>query len=76
MTTTDIIPWAIAAASLLGTIMNLYKDRRCFYIWTATNLYWVIYDAANGLYSQSVLMMVYFIISIAGIWKWKRGDEP
>lgn len=67
--------WAIALLALIGNWLNIQKDRRCFYIWTATNLFWIIYDAIHGLYAQVALFTVYLILSIMGIRKWRRDSE-
>lgn len=71
MTINNVIPWIIATAALFATILNIRKDRRCFYIWTCTNLYWTVYDAANGLYAQAALFSVYLILAVIGIKEWK-----
>lgn len=65
----------ITIASLIGTIANVYKKRWCFIIWLFTNAFWCGYDFYKGLYSQSVLFLIYFIISIIGIIKWRKTEK-
>lgn len=67
----EAITWAIATAALMGTWLNVKKDSRCFWIWCVTNGYWAAYDTVNGLYAQAALFVVYFIISVVGIIKWR-----
>ncbi|HML88911.1 MAG TPA: nicotinamide mononucleotide transporter [Methylomusa anaerophila] len=72
---TNSIPWLIAGAALFATILNIRKDRRCFLIWTGTNLYWTVYDAVNGLYAQAALFMVYLVLALVGLWKWRKNSD-
>jgi len=34
--------WLLTVASLVGVVLNIRKDRRCFAIWIATNAGWGI----------------------------------
>lgn len=68
------LSWAVALVALFGTWLNVQRDRRCFYIWTATNSFWIIYDTIHGLYAQVALFTVYLILSLMGIKKWRRED--
>lgn len=67
--------YALTAASIIGTVANIYKKRWCFIIWLFTNGAWMIVDAYNGLYSQAILFAVYVVLAIVGIAKWREGHE-
>lgn len=67
----DVFSWIVAGAALAATVLNVRKDWRCFLIWTATNSYWAVYDAMNGLYAQATLFVAYLLLSLAGLWKWR-----
>lgn len=62
----------VTIVSLIGTIANIYKKRWCFIIWLFTNATWCIYDFYKGLYSQSLLFLVYTGLSIWGLKQWKK----
>jgi len=64
----------VTLASIIGTIANAYKKRWCFIIWLFTNAFWCLYDGYIGLYSQSILFLVYFILAIVGLRKWKKDS--
>jgi hypothetical protein len=64
--------WIFTVLSLIGVVLNIYKNKYCFVIWTLTNGFWCIYDYHNGLYSQSLLFLIYFILAIWGLIKWKN----
>ena len=67
--------WALTALSIAGTVMNIQKDRRCFYLWSATNLFWAVYDFSIGAIAQATLFFVYFCLAIWGIIEWKK-EKP
>lgn len=67
------LSWIIAGAALLGTWLNIQKDRRCFVIWCCTNGFWTIYDSWHGLYAQATLFALYFCMAIIGLLRWKEN---
>jgi len=69
-----IMDWTILVtiASLVGTVANIYKKQWCFIIWLATNAIWCGYDFYKGLYSQSILFFIYFLLAIWGLRQWRK----
>lgn len=65
----------VTALSLVGTVANVYKKRWCFVLWLFTNLFWCLYDFYLKIYSQSVLFLVYFLLAIWGLRKWKISNS-
>ena len=65
--------WLITAASIIGVVANIYKRRWCFWVWTVTNFLWCAIDFKAGLYAQSALFAVYFVLAIWGLIQWKKG---
>jgi len=68
----DIYHWPLVAGSLLGVVLNIRRDHRCFYIWAVTNATWAAVDFSHGIYSQATLQAVYFALAIWGLIEWKR----
>ncbi len=68
---TDAYMWPVVAASLLGTVANIYRRRWCFVLWAATNVTWTVYDIYKTAYPQAVLMAVYFCLAIWGWFSWR-----
>jgi membrane protein implicated in regulation of membrane protease activity len=62
--------WIITVLSIIGVLLNIYKNKYCFVIWSGTNFAWMVIDYNAKLYSQSALFMIYFILAIFGLWKW------
>jgi nicotinamide riboside transporter PnuC len=62
----------LTALSLLGVWLNIKKMRICFYFWGVSNAGWVWIDWDAGIYAQAGLQAVYFLLSIYGIWEWRR----
>lgn len=67
--------WITAAASLVGVVLNIRHDRRCFYIWAVTNAIWTAIDATHGIYAQAVLQAIYCGLAVYGIYAWRRHGE-
>lgn len=67
--------WALTALSIIGTVMNIRKDRRCFWVWLFTNGAWAVYDFSIGAIAQAALFFVYFCLAIWGIIEWKK-EKP
>lgn len=64
--------WILTAASLIGTVMNIRIDRRCFYVWSVTNACWMAIDFHAGQYAQAALFGIYFLLSLQGVRQWQR----
>lgn len=64
--------WLLTIASLIGVVMNIRLDRRCFYIWTVTNACWCLVDYHKGLYAQAALFAVYFLLAVYGVYEWEK----
>jgi hypothetical protein len=65
--------WCLAALSLLGVILNIRHDRRCFAIWMVTNGSWAVVDAAHGIWGQAALQAIYFAMSVWGFIRWAHS---
>ena len=71
----EIISWMVTGFSILGTILNIYKNKWCFIIWTATNISWIAINLVLGMYPQVVLFSVYTATSIWGMIAWFKGEK-
>lgn len=68
--------WVLTVFSIIGVILNIRKNRICFWIWAFTNASWCAVDFYHGLYSQACLFLIYFGLAVYGIWHWRtRGNE-
>ncbi len=64
--------WIITIISLIGVVLNIRQDRRCFYLWTVTNTSWLAVDFNKGLHAQAAMFLVYLVLSVWGIYSWKK----
>ncbi len=64
--------WLLVAGSLVGVVLNIKHDKRCFWIWAITNATWAVVDFQAGIYSQAFLQAVYFLLAIWGLIEWNR----
>lgn len=67
--------WIITILSIIGVILNIYKNKYCFIIWAITNFSWFVVDLYYGIYSQAVLFLVYFFLAIFGLIKWAKESK-
>ena len=73
-----IFIWSLTALSLVGVILNIYKQPACFLIWTGTNFCWALITlgvARGRLKPTAVLPMfplycIYFALAWWGFLKW------
>lgn len=67
--------WLLAVVSLVGTYLNIKKQKICFVIWGVTNALWVLYDFSMGAIAQAALMLCYFVLAVHGFYEWKKGTK-
>ena len=66
--------WIITTMAIVGVIFNVKKRIEGFYLWTISNLGFVVIDYKAGLYAQALLFVVYTGLSIWGIVEWRKKD--
>jgi len=66
------LTFIITFFSIIGVYLNIKKNKLCFIIWSMTNFAWMIIDFKAGLYSQSLLFALYFILAIYGLYEWRK----
>jgi len=47
--------WIAVGISVLGALLNSFKNKICFYLWIPTCVYWMIYNFYIESYSQVAL---------------------
>ena len=67
--------WLVAIASLVGTVANAHGRRWCFFIWLGTNLIWCVRNFYIGEIHQASLRVVYAMLAVYGLFKWRNGRE-
>jgi nicotinamide riboside transporter PnuC len=75
MTTFHSITIILTIASLIGVVLNIKRRRECFIVWACTNFNWALIDYHQGIYAQSVLFFIYFLLSLYGLWEWRK-EKP
>jgi nicotinamide riboside transporter PnuC len=69
----EILQWFFVIVSIIGTVLNVYKNNYCFVLWAITNFFWVGINFYKHEYAQSFLFLIYFILAILGLWQWRKG---
>jgi len=56
--------------SVLGAILNANKQISGFYLWTISNILWIIYGYRSKQKYLTITFITYLIITLYGIWNW------
>lgn len=67
-----IIEWIATGIGIIGAILNASKSIKGFYLWLISNSIFIYISILNKLYGMATLFLVYFLISLYGIIKWKK----
>jgi hypothetical protein len=66
-----ITSWIFVAIALYGTYLNTNQDKRGFYFWILSNSAFTIINMNNEMWSQAFLFLVYTILAVRGLVKWR-----
>lgn len=69
-----IITWIVTIMALLGSYLNSNRDKRGFYIWIITNMFWCVLDYTSGLKAQSFLYLCYIMVAVKGLITWRNKE--
>ena len=72
----EAIYWTTSALALIGVLLNIKKDRFCFFIWAMTNAIWTLVDFKKEIYAQAALQAIYFCLSVYGFVCWTPKERP
>jgi len=70
-----ILAWLATALSLCGNIGVMRKRVWGWWLWIVSNLIWIAYDAYISAWPQAVLFVVYLMIAIVAVIRWKREES-
>jgi nicotinamide riboside transporter PnuC len=64
--------WSLVSIALIGTVLNLRKDRRCFWFWSLSNAGLLAVNAKAGQWAQASLFSVYLLLALWGLVSWRE----
>lgn len=67
--------WVLTVLSLIGVVLNIKQNPKCFLIWMFTNASWTIIDFYKDIPAQASLFFVYFCLAIWGFRSWRRKSS-
>ncbi len=70
----------VSILSLIGTILNIKKNRYCFLFWAGTNLVWCVSDVILSVQDQkflsrALMFFIYFWLAVYGWFSWKKNSS-
>ena len=60
--------------AIAGTVLNNRHRRECFYIWLFSNSLTLAVHLFAGLWSLAARDVVFFILAVEGIFKWRNNS--
>ena len=69
-----LITWMLTLLGIIGVILNIYKKRSCFLVWSISSSGWMVVDFCYGIYAQSALFGIYLILAVIGYIQWGKGE--
>lgn len=70
-----MIAWIASILSIAGAILNARKMKIGFVIWIISNLIWAGLSIVKKDYAQTLVWLVYTVISIYGLCKWSEDKK-
>lgn len=70
-----MIVWTISIIAIIGCIFNVFKNIISYYIWTATNIAFTIYNISIKEYAQAIFFGACLITTILGIIIWSGQKQ-
>jgi membrane protein implicated in regulation of membrane protease activity len=61
--------------ALVGVVLNIEHDLKCFYIWCFTNAAFAIRTFYLGAYEMTFLFCIYWILAVVGVYRWKTNPS-
>lgn len=70
---THLVEFLSFAASVIGTVLVIRKDRRGYAAWFVGNVGWVIYAALTGAAWLFLNQIVFAGLSVYGFLRWSKS---
>ena len=64
--------WMIILIGMIGTILNIYKNRLCFILWSVCNVGLFLINFKNKDYPQAIYFLFCLGTTIWGLWEWSH----
>ncbi len=68
----DILVWGFSIFNIFGTLLNINKVPASYLIWSLCNVFWLVLDVYNGVFSRACLDVANLTTSVAGFLVWSR----
>jgi len=69
----EMLSMVFTVVAIIGALLNSYQRPEGFYFWIASNTFFVLFNLHYNHTAVAALFAMYLIISINGIFTWKRS---
>jgi len=73
--TITTIAWCMTGFLIIGSILNSYQKKSCFYLWIPANIFFIWFNYYKGIYVQCFLFTIFTIIATIGLYAWNKEDK-
>jgi len=71
-----MISYLLTFIATIGCVLNIYKDEKCFIVWTFADIGWIwyiLYCKNKKMHGQIPLWIIFILINVWGYITWIRG---
>ena len=68
----QILSWVFAVIAIVGAVLNARQSIKGFYLWLVSNTGFIVINFLIGMPAQATLFIVYNIITVYGIYQWRK----
>ena len=67
------IDWIATVFSIIGIVLNSFKNIYCWPVWIISNFIWIYYSYNNKQNASLFLWIVFLIFNIFGWYQWTQN---
>ena len=68
------IAWCASGISVVGVLLNAYKNIWCWPVWCIGNSIWIYYNIATDQWPQVILWIAFTIANVFAWYKWSKDE--
>lgn len=69
------LEWIAVALSIVGNLFVIKRRVEGFILWSIANVLWIYIGVITSLWGMTTLFIVYFLISMYGIFSWSKKKK-
>ncbi|HRZ18556.1 MAG TPA: nicotinamide mononucleotide transporter [Methanofastidiosum sp.] len=71
----EIINWIFVGIGMVGTVLNIFKNKWCFIIWGISNTAFIIINIYREIYSMALFFFIGLLTCFWGLYQWIKDER-